>query len=215
METMETRENPKGAKTKMAKTFPVKLEVEEIALGTVLRKLHEMPGVVRLDLNFGEGGKGAGKEKLQQAAAALNTPPEEAILKALANGPMKRRDIIAATGMKEHRIHYAINKLGLKRNAANEYILAPLALPAPTSAISHGPAGRATPGSGNVLLIGVLKLEGAMPTGRLRTFLGNNGMSPKSISGVLARARRDGLIKKTGDGYVLTAAGNKNGAAHG
>ena len=55
----------------MAKTFSVRLEIEEVALGTVLRKLHDMPGVAKLDLDFGEGGKGAGREKLQQAAAAL------------------------------------------------------------------------------------------------------------------------------------------------
>ncbi len=28
------------------KTFPIRLEVEEIALGAVLRKLNEMPGIV-------------------------------------------------------------------------------------------------------------------------------------------------------------------------
>ena len=200
----------------MAKTFPVKLEVEEIALGTVLRKLHEMPGVVKLDLDFGEGGKGAGREKLQQAAATLNILPEEAILKALENGPMRSRDLINATGMKSHRIYYAIEKLGLKRNDKGEYQTPPLALPAPTPAISHGPTGRASPGSGNVVLLGLLKSEhGPVPPSRLREFLGNNGMSPKSISGVLARARRNGLIKKTGDGYVLTAKAEKNGAAHG
>ena len=203
----------------MAKTFAVKLEIEEIALGTVLRKLHDMPGIAKLDLDFGHGGQGAGKEKLQQAAAVMNTSPEEAILKALANGPMKSRDIINATGMRDHRVYYAIQKLGpaLTRNGKGELMLAPLALPAPTPAVSHGPTGRASPGSGNIILVGMLKSEhGPVPPERMRTFLGNNGMSPKSISGVLARARRDGLIRKTKEGYTLTAKAEKmNGAAHG
>ena len=34
-------------------------------------------------------------------------------------------------------------------------------------------------------------------------------MSPKSVSGVLDRAKRDGLIKKNGTGYELTAKGQK------
>ena len=53
----------------MPKTFPILLEVEEIALGTVLRKLNEMPGIVKLDLNLGHGGEGAGKKQLVKAAA--------------------------------------------------------------------------------------------------------------------------------------------------
>jgi Mn-dependent DtxR family transcriptional regulator len=35
------------------------------------------------------------------------------------------------------------------------------------------------------------------------------GISPKGISGMLARAKRDGLIKKNGAGYELTAKGHK------
>jgi len=35
------------------------------------------------------------------------------------------------------------------------------------------------------------------------------GMSPKSISGVLDRARKGGIIKKNGAGYELTAKGMK------
>jgi Mn-dependent DtxR family transcriptional regulator len=35
------------------------------------------------------------------------------------------------------------------------------------------------------------------------------GVSPKGISGMLARAKRDGLIKKNGSGYELTAKGQK------
>ena len=50
----------------MPKTFPIKLEVEEIALGTVLRKLHDMPGIVDLHLDLGHGGQGAGRKQLEE-----------------------------------------------------------------------------------------------------------------------------------------------------
>ena len=41
----------------MAKTFPIRIEVEEIALGSVLRRLNEMAGVAKIDLDLGHGGK--------------------------------------------------------------------------------------------------------------------------------------------------------------
>ena len=199
----------------MPKEFPIRLMVEEIALGTVLRKLHDMPGIVKLDLDFGHGGQGAGKDKLQQAAAAMNMSPEEAVLKALANGPMKSRDLINATGMKDHRVYYALNKLGLKRNNEGEYQLAEPKKKKPT--IKRGPAGRAAPGSGPATLRTVLAaVDGPLATKDLRVELAKHGMSPKSISGVMDRARRDGIIKTSGDGYVLTAKAEKmNGEAHG
>jgi hypothetical protein len=45
----------------MPKTFPIMIEVEEIALGPVLRKLNEMPGIAKLHLDLGRGGRGAGR----------------------------------------------------------------------------------------------------------------------------------------------------------
>jgi hypothetical protein len=199
----------------MAKTFSVRLEIEEVALGTVLRKLHDMPGIAKLDLDFGEGGKGAGREKLQQQAAVLNTPPVEAVLKALANGPLRSRDLIKATGMKDHRVYYAIGKLGdaVRRNADGALELAALALPAPT--VKRRSDGRATPGRGpEILRASLASSDTPLSFADLRNSLKANGMSGKSVNGVLDRAKRDGIIKKTKDGYTLTAKA-MNGAAHG
>ena len=50
---------------------------------------------------------------------------------------------------------------------------------------------------------------GPLTPADLRTKLGESGVSPKSLSGVLLRAKRDGLIKKNGSGYELTAKGQK------
>jgi len=197
----------------MAKTFSVKLEIEEIALGTVLRKLHDMPGIARLDLDFGEGGKGAGKEKLQQAAAEMGTRPEDAVLKALAGGPMKSRDLINATGLRDHRVYYAIGKLGLKKNDQGFYQVE--ALPKP--AVSRGPGGRAVAGAGPaVLRVALSSAGGPLQRKEITRILAGHGMSERSVSGVIDRAKRDGLIKGSKDGYVLTAKAEKmNGEAHG
>ena len=48
----------------MPKTFPIIIDVEEIALGTVLRKLNDMAGIAKLHLDLGRGG-----ESGQQAIA--------------------------------------------------------------------------------------------------------------------------------------------------
>ena len=39
----------------MPKTFPIMIEVEEIALGPVLRRLNDMPGIAKLHLDLGHG----------------------------------------------------------------------------------------------------------------------------------------------------------------
>lgn len=194
----------------MAKEFPIRILVEEIALGAVLRKLNDMPGVVKLDLDFGEGGRGPGKEKLQQAAAELNVLPEEAILKALANGPMKSRDLIRATGMKDHRVYYAIGKLGLKRNSKGEYqAMAP-------SEPRRRSDGRAAPGRGPEIVRAALAASDTpLVRKELRDSLQAHGMSAKSVNGILDRAKRDGLIKLGKEGFTLTAKGRMNGEAHG
>jgi Mn-dependent DtxR family transcriptional regulator len=51
--------------------------------------------------------------------------------------------------------------------------------------------------------------DGALSPADVRTRATGMGISPKGISGMLARAKRDGLIKKNGAGYELTAKGHK------
>jgi hypothetical protein len=123
---------------------------------------------------------------------------------------MKSRDLINATGMKDHRVYYAIGKLGLKRNAEGLYQVTALSAPD----VQRGPNGRAAPGSGPALLRLALG-SGPLPVAELKSILRGHGMSPKSLSGVMDRAKRDNLIKKVGEGYTLTAKAKANGEAHG
>lgn len=213
----------------MPKTFPLRLEVEEIALGTVLRKLNEMPGIVKLNLDLGQGGQGAGRKKLEEHAAATlkNGNREPAVLKLLMSGPKHISDISAVLGGKKTRAYGLMNSLhkkGLTKAVGKgmheltkkalaqlgltvqEVPQVALALPAP--ALKHGPGGRASPGSGNIVLKSILS-EGPKSPADVRAKAAEKGISPKSISGVLDRARKNGLIKKNGQGYELTAKGQK------
>jgi hypothetical protein len=223
----------------MPKTFPIRLEVEEIALGAVLRKLNEMPGIVRLHLDLERGGEGAGRKQLEEAASSRSSDGssrEQVVIKLLMSGPKHIGEISAAVGGPKPRAYGLMNTLSKKGLAKSVgkgmHQLTPqamaqlggavaahapqtLALPAPQ--VKHGPAGRAAPGSGNIVLRAALDAGPVSPSS-LRSHLASKGMSPKSVSGVLDRARKGGLIKKNGIGYELTAKGHKidlGVAAHG
>ena len=218
----------------MPKTFPIKLEVEEIALGVVLRKLSDMPGIARIDLDLGHGGEGAGKKRLEQAAEKMggggNGNKAQAVIKMLMGGQRHIGDICTLVGGNKSRgygIASNLKKQGLTEagdgsgmhrltkkaldqiKRAMPVDASMVALPAP--AVKRGPSGRASPGSGPILLRTVLDGGPVDPTA-LRKQLAEKGMSAKSISGVLERGRRKGLIKKNGTGYELTAKGLKIGA---
>jgi hypothetical protein len=213
----------------MPKTFPIMIEVEEIALGPVLRRLNEMPGIAKLHLDLGHGG--AGKDRPEQGAShavakASASSLDEAAVKLLAGGPMHIRAISAGLGGARSRAYGVMTRLrvkglaqpgdgpgmhqltskGVKSNGATNGATPPQ--------VTHGPKGRATPGSGNRALLAGIE-AGAVTTSALRDYLASAGMSSKSIPGVIVRAKRDGLIKMGGDGYELTAKGQKtNGVAN-
>jgi Mn-dependent DtxR family transcriptional regulator len=222
----------------MPKTFPIHLEVEEIALGTVLRKLNDMPGIAKIDLNLGHGGQGAGKEKLVQGAAQMRGDnAEQAIVKLLVSqGEMHIQEIASTLGWAKQRAYGAMHQLRKKgiteagsvkgthrltRKAAAHIHAAKApagtpALPAPAQ-VKHGPGGRAAPGSGNIVLKSILS-EGPKTPAEVKVRAAELGVSPKSISGVIDRAKKGGFIKKNGAGYELTAKGLKietGAAAHG
>lgn len=214
----------------MPKLFPIRLEVEEIALGAVLRRLNDMPGIVKLHLDLERGGEGAGRKQLERHAAAQvqNGSREPLILKMLMEGPKHIREISAALGGKKTRAYGLMNSLqkkGLTKSIGKgTHQLTPLARtqlggaiagasPAPALALpapkaKHGPSGRASPGSGPIILRAALG-SGPLTPQELRAKLAEGGMSPKGVSGVLDRGRKHGLIKKNGTGYELTAKGLK------
>ena len=213
----------------MPKPFPLMIEVEEIALGPVLRKLNEMSGITKIHLPLGRGGEGAGKHQLEQHAAKKHSKGdyESMVVRLLMQGPKHIREIGAAVGGKITRAYGVMNSLkkqGISEPAGGGMhkltdgtlsrlkktgngAAKPLALPAP-AAVAHGPSGRASKGASTIVLRAALD-EGPQTTSELRARLVMSGVSGKSTSGAIFRAKRDGIIKKNGSGYELTAKGQK------
>lgn len=213
----------------MPKTFPIRLDVEEIALGTVLRKLNEMAGIVKLHLDLGHGGQGPGRKQLEHHAAVArvqNGSREPLVLKLLMQGPKHIREISELLGGAMTRAYGLMNSLqkkGLTKSIGKGMhelskkakaqiggaMAAVPALPAPSPVqLKHGPGGRASPGSGNTVLRAILA-DGPLTPAEVRAKATAQGMSAKSVSGVIDRAKRGGFIKKNGTGYELTAKGHK------
>jgi DNA-binding MarR family transcriptional regulator len=199
----------------MAKPFKILLYVEEVALGTVLRKVHEMPGVAKVDFDLGTGGQGEGREQLQHAAALQNGGLETAILKLLRDGPMHVGMICGRLGLPRHSVGNALARLrkkGLTKSAGHGQhqlkLTATKAKPAKPHKVKAKAkkAKRAARGTGPALLQKLLA-KGPKTAAELREGIAGS-MSPKALEGVLRRAKRDGLAKANGDGrYHLTAKG--------
>jgi hypothetical protein len=216
----------------MPKLIPLLLHIEEIAFGTVLLKCHEMPGVAKYDIPLGAGGEGAGRKQLEQAAAAAassNGHRPRAVVAMLASGPKHIQDIMRAVGGKPSRAYSVMN--GLRKNGIAESIGGARwqltkkarahiadAPPAPTALLpppTKTPSGRASNGRAPIVLRAMLA-SGPKTPGQLREEMIANGVKPNSVSGVMERAKRDGIMRKNGAGYELTAKGTKQAeAAHG
>jgi len=215
------------------------IEVEEIALGPVLRKLDEMPGIARLHLDL-EGPGGKTREVGSNTEGDESRPGErpgrgETLARTIAllmQGPKTLDEISAELGGDRQRAPnatYLLRKKKFITKVRKTYKLtakataelraraaaAPAALPSPKKA----PAGRMTPGSGPIMLRAVLG-KGPVPRADLNARLAAHGITPKSIPGVIDRGKRDRIIRKNGSQlYELTAKGKKielpEAAAHG
>jgi DNA-binding HxlR family transcriptional regulator len=197
------------------KTFPIKIEVEEFALGAVLRRLHEMQGIAKLDLLLGHGGD-------KPIAKGNGHRPQDVVMEMLATGPKSRTELTAAVHSK-NRLYAAVNQLKkkhlIKRIGADTYALtqtaskqingALLALPPP---IKRGKTGRASPGSTMQAVIAILTQHGPARPMEIAAQLSEHGVSPKSLSGVLNRALRDSIVKRTDGCYSVTAKATKESA---
>jgi hypothetical protein len=217
----------------MPKTFPIMIEVEEIALGPVLRKLNEMPGIAKLHLDLGHGGVGGMPAAPPKRMARTNGDgsSDQKTVALLMKGPQGYDAIAAAIGSKKQNAYAVVSRLKLKglvepgeagtfRLTANALAKLqgadqPAALPAPMRKTASG---RAPQGSAPLLLRAALD-AGPLAGPTLKQTLAAQGMSAKSFSGIIDRARQAGIVKRNGDGLLeLTAKGQKlplPGVAHG
>jgi hypothetical protein len=172
----------------------------------VLRKLHEMPGIAKLDLDLGQAPQ----------PAARGTSPQETVLAMLASGPKHRNELKAALDSQQ-RFYHAVNQLKKKKMikavgdgtyALSKHVAQKLNGHAPEAPVKKGPAGRAVRGQTAMVLRSALTGQ-TLSASQIAEALYAHGMSAKSAPGVLYRAKRDGLVKKDGKGYVLTAKGRE------
>src|SRR5258708_25666930 len=157
-----------------------------------------MPCIAKLHLGLGHGGQGAGGKQLADKVAKVRNggTAEQQVLKLLLQrGPMHIRAISEEGGGAKSRAYGAVHQLRKKGLAeagadkgvhqltakARAQLGGALALPAPEGAqVAHGPAGRAKPGSGNIVLRAALD-GGPLAPVDLRKRMSAPGMSPKSV----------------------------------
>jgi hypothetical protein len=210
-------------------TLPIHLEVEDVAVGPVLIALRKMPGIIKLHLDLlGDAPSASHREPKNErgsAKAGANAERIVALLMQNNGGPLKIGEIMRALGSTKSSAYTAMYTLKKKKVVqsphAGEYELtdkakrellpdhAPKLLtgpktngakPAKTKAakLHKGPGGRPSPGSGWKMLRAALD-GGALKRAELITKLAESGMSEKSVSGIMARADRDKLIKNAGE----------------
>src|SRR5258705_8811543 len=102
----------------MAALFPIMIEVEEIALGSVLRKLNGMEGVAKLHLNL-DGAKpklGSPGGAREGAGRKSGGSVEQRIVALLfkEGGPVHISAIAEALSLKATQIHGALHQLKKK-----------------------------------------------------------------------------------------------------
>lgn len=199
----------------MPKTFPIRLEVEEVALGTVIRKLNDMAGIAKIDLDLGIGGGKPAKSQQQQQTEPNDrrkTNSQTKVLAFLMDGPKSVAETIAMIGSNK-TTYGAMHNLRVKKlikstGEKNVYQLTEKAKaglkgekPKPAKKTKSG---RMAPGNGRTILFDILQANPLTRTALL-TQLTDNGVLKRSAEGVLHRARRDKLIKKNAaDQYELT-----------
>jgi hypothetical protein len=183
--------------------------------------------------------RAGGQIGAQPAKHGANAERVVALLMQNNGGPLKIGEIMRGIGSTKSSAYTAMYKL--KKNKvvqspnAGQYELtdkvkrellpdqAPKLLTAPKSngakpakiaKTESGRAGRAPPGTGQKLLLHALA-GGALKRETLVKHLGESGMSEKSVTGIMGRARDAKLIRSVGAGsWELTAKGTHHNQAH-
>ena len=214
----------------MPKTFPIIIDVEEIALGTVLRKLNDMAGIAKLHLDLGRGGESGQQAIATEAVPYRQRGPtrEAATLKLLTDGPRHHREIQKRLGgkttvyavlhtLRKKGLVEAGNGIGMHQLTAKGHALVngTAALPASTASTIKRTAGGRTPKgvSERLLLTLIAGSDTPMLPTALAQELQPQGFSKRAVEGMLRRARVKGTLHNTGRGYELTAKGLKEARA--
>jgi DNA-binding PadR family transcriptional regulator len=220
-------------------TLPLHLEIEDIAYGPVLVLLKKTPGIIKLYMPFlDEKPTPAARPNvmnIEQTVVALfarhhGGPLQMEIIQEEVGGGksraygalhnLKKKGILVLLGKGEYEFSAKAKAMMQRGATPGGSSTAPLALPKPKShhanekahsktKLAKTPSGRAKQGTGPMAVRQLLTEKSPMTATDIRLALDAKGLSPKSVSGIIDRGRRDGLIRKlpNGTGYELTAKG--------
>jgi hypothetical protein len=219
--------------------MPVKLmtivvRVEPPAFGPVILKLKEMPGVVEFSFD-GSDSKASREDNGSVAAPRANG--EEIVTALLIKGPAHIRDVMRALAMsglsgtkpQAYGVMHQLRRKKVAKSTGNGVIelterarksiaghedTALRLLPRPKGKAKkpNGETHRNPAGLGRKLFLTAL-LQGPARMAELKQRLEGGGVTNKSLSGIQARARRDGLAKLKDGLYDLTAKGKSEAQA--
>lgn len=207
-------------------TLPINLEVEDVAVGPVLIALRKMPGIIKMNLDLGDGPRIEPK--------GPRVPITERIIAMLveANGTaVTIGDILQATGALKTSLGGPLGKMRtegiIKKVGRGTYILSPKAakdlipsamkmLPKPRSeaAAAKKPIkqvatpGRTAAGTSRELIMKRL-IKGPMSASDLRAQLESEGMTAKSVGNALYKGKAEKVFALKDKLYSLTAGGTK------
>lgn len=220
------------------KLFAIAIDVEESALGAVLRILNSTPGVAKFHLDLDalpkkpaarNGGPGSGKYERNPDGPRT----KDIVIMALVDGPKNLgflRDAIAKAGRASSGLGSTLNELrrgGIAESAGTglhkltERALAEIkgkqaaaALPAPDPAKPEKkrPPHRAPSGKSGMDIIAARMADFAGPVPRkiLIEALVENGLSPRTIDGASAKLKANDIIRSTEPGvFEFTPKGKR------
>jgi hypothetical protein len=216
-----------------ATTMKLIVEVEPEAYGPLILTLTKTPGVIRFDADLGEGAGSVQRAKSNYKETAL------ALFAKHNGGPLTLDDLARELGGPRQRSSGVVNQLRkenvLRIIGTATYQFTPramaaagltLALPKPDkpakpkkqaakpkhAAKTAKPEKkkRASPGAATAALQAVLA-DGPKQAGEIKIGLAKHGVSANSVSGVLERGVKSGVLKHVGKDYSL--ASRANGAA--
>jgi hypothetical protein len=212
----------------MAKLMTIVIKVEPPALGPVLIKLKEMPGIAEFHFDINDSKAG---EPLDKPLARV----EEVATALLIKGPVSINELMLALAKAGHKgtraqasqSMHILKKKGIakgvekgvmemtakaRKSITGHEDTAIRLLPKPKAAQTNGkhPPKRKPPGTGQIVLLQILNEQGQLKKHQIADALVPHGMSRKSVEGVTYRARTAGLVKSDGAGlYELTAKGKQ------
>ena len=216
--------------------FPIVIDVEEAKVGSVLRQLDAMPGVVTIHLRMAKQALLPQLQKVEakaQPSTSLTTVKatkklvramggrsvREIIAKALAKGSMHKNilaQLLQRNGLSPMSVHSALTKMGedklIERIGPGTYRLTKRGIARfLEDKPMHEVRGGGIKGGNNAkglrsIILKALE-EKSMDQPTLKDFLVSSGYASNNMYNMVPRMREEGLIRRVDDTYEITERG--------